>query len=64
MWSVVSFAAYIQMHFRLLLIMEANTMNPSEQTDLDPIVCNIGYQSTQVDVRVEGLCLGLWERVN
>ena len=43
-------AAYIQMHFRLDLIMEANTMNSDQTTPkwssliwVD-IVCNIGYR--------------------
>ena len=40
--------AYIQMHFRLISIMEANsanTMNPDqEQSDLVHIVCNVGFK--------------------
>ena len=40
--------AYIQMHFRSISIMEANTantMNPDqEQSDLVHIVCNIGFK--------------------
>ena len=47
-------AAYIQVHFRLDFIMEANTMNSDQTAPLVLIVCNIGYllknkQSTDLD---------------
>ena len=47
MLSALLFAAYIQVHFRLNIIMEANTMNPDqtapkmEQSDLGP--CCLQY---------------------
>ena len=58
------------MHFRLLLIMEANTVNPDQTAPKGSsliwvhYVCNIGYQSTQADVRVDVNCCGILERVN
>ena len=47
-------AGYIQMHFRLLLIIEANAMNP-DPTSLIwvHIVCNFGSQSVQADKRAD-----------
>ena len=44
----------INVHFRLLLIMEANTMNPDQTAPKSSliwvhIVCNIGFQSVLAD---------------
>ena len=44
------------MHFRLLLIMEANTMNPDQTAALIlvQIVCNINYQEhTQIRLQTK-----------
>ena len=42
-------AAYIQMYFKLVFIMEANTMNPDDADESSLIgiciVCNIGFQN-------------------
>ena len=47
MFLLFASAAYIQVHFRLDFLMEANIMNPDqtapkEKSDQGHIVCNIG----------------------
>ena len=62
-------AAYIQEHFRLDFVMEANTMNPDQTAPRGSslnwvhIVCNIGYLNTKADQRVNNKSSNLQEKI-
>ena len=48
--------AYIQMHFRLVFIMEVKLMSPGYNLHNVHIVCNIGCQTTSSDEQADNNC--------
>ena len=60
-------AEYIQLLFRLLFTMEANTMNPDQTAPNSSliwvhIVCNLSYQSKSEDEQADDTCYERWEK--